>query len=350
MLWSSRGVLVSLLLLGAVGVGYWYVTNALIHEWGTPPAELPRQEAVLPARKEGQKARRPPRKVWFPAREDTKPPQNPQGGEDLEPGDWVVGDFVTGGVSFSTPVADLKRRAPGAFPAGGGMGKSTYAWVGDGGTKYEVVVSGNGIESIALTEDGEDYEDMLRECRDKLGPPSKEGEEGEPEPASFYWWYFPDAHRSVALGKTRDGGQVRSYLLVAAASWKQPEDDVKKDQDALQGTWKVVSAERDGKPVEELKGFLMTFAKDTFAIKKGEEVVVKGTFKIDPSKSPKVMEMKITEGEGKGKDAHAIYELTKGGLRWCSGEAGKDDRPKEFATNQGAAHILATMEKGKEKK
>src|SRR5690242_9302756 len=99
-------------------------------------------------------------------------------------------------------------------------------------------------------------------------------------------------------------------LLVAADAKK---DDAKKDQEAIQGTWKVVSGERGGKPQENAKEFSITFDKDTFTVKQGDEVAVKGTFKLDPSKSPKAIDMKITEGrnaQNNGKEMRGIYELS----------------------------------------
>jgi uncharacterized protein (TIGR03067 family) len=136
-------------------------------------------------------------------------------------------------------------------------------------------------------------------------------------------------------------------LLLAADAKK---DDAKKDQEAIQGTWKVLSVERGGKPQDDAKEFSMTYEKDTFTVKRGAELVVKGTFKLDPSKSPKAIDMKITEGrneQDKGKDVHGIYELTKDGLKWCTAEPGSDDRPKEFATKEGTKHMLIAFEKGK---
>jgi uncharacterized protein (TIGR03067 family) len=131
-------------------------------------------------------------------------------------------------------------------------------------------------------------------------------------------------------------------LLVAA--------DAKKDQEAIQGTWKVVSGERGGKPQEQAKEHTMTFDKDTFTVKRGDELVVKGTFKLDSSKTPKTIDMKILEGrneQDKDKEVRGIYELSKDGLKWCAAEPGSDDRPKEFATKEGTKHMLITFEKGK---
>jgi uncharacterized protein (TIGR03067 family) len=127
------------------------------------------------------------------------------------------------------------------------------------------------------------------------------------------------------------------------------EDDAKKDHDALQGTWKVISAESDGRPFGELMGETMTFEKDSFVIKDKDGVIIKGTFTIDPSKRPKAMDLRMADKkvEGQFRDAKAIYELTKGGLKCCWGEAGKDNRPKEFATKEGSNSTLFTMEREK---
>jgi uncharacterized protein (TIGR03067 family) len=138
-------------------------------------------------------------------------------------------------------------------------------------------------------------------------------------------------------------------LLVGAAAAKDDKkDDARKDAEALQGTWKVVSAEHGGKAQDDAKEFTMTFEKDTFTVKKGDELIVKGTFKLDPSKSPKAIDMTITEAKkdgDKGKEVHGIYEVSKDGLKWCATEPGGEGRPKEFATKEGAKELFVTLKK-----
>jgi uncharacterized protein (TIGR03067 family) len=136
-------------------------------------------------------------------------------------------------------------------------------------------------------------------------------------------------------------------LLLGA---EEKKDDAKKDQEALQGTWKVVSGEQDGKAQEGAKEFTMEFQKDTFTVKKGDELVAKGTFKIDTTKKPKTIDMTITGGrkeDDNGKEVRGIYELNKEGLKWCAAEPGNTDRPKEFATKEGTKHMLITFKKDK---
>ena len=138
-----------------------------------------------------------------------------------------------------------------------------------------------------------------------------------------------------------------SVALLLAAEDKQ--DDAKKDQEALQGAWKVISSEAGGKDqTEEFKDHLLVFEGATFALKKGDEVGLKGTFKLDPSEKPRAIDITITEGgqEGdKGKVLHGIYELDKGTLKWCTAEPGGTDRPKEFSTKEGINHMLVTLKK-----
>jgi uncharacterized protein (TIGR03067 family) len=127
-------------------------------------------------------------------------------------------------------------------------------------------------------------------------------------------------------------------------------DDAKKDKELLQGAWRPISGEQGGKAQPDAKEHLLTFKGDTFTITRGDELFVKGTVALDPSQSPKAIDMKITEArreEDKGKEVHGIYELDKGTLRWCTAEPGNKDRPKEFATKEGTRLMLITLKKEK---
>jgi uncharacterized protein (TIGR03067 family) len=138
-------------------------------------------------------------------------------------------------------------------------------------------------------------------------------------------------------------------LLLSTVPAEEKKDDAKKDQEALQGTWKPVSVEQGGKEQgEEAKEHTLIFEKDTFTVKRGDQVAIEGTFKLDPSKKPKAIDMTVTEGrrdEDKGKELHGIYELTKDGLKWCTSEPGGKDRPKEFSTKDGTRNLCVTLKK-----
>ena len=144
---------------------------------------------------------------------------------------------------------------------------------------------------------------------------------------------------------------VAGIILAAVTAAEEKKDDVKKDRDALQGNWQAVSSEQGGKDQgDEAKEHTLTFEKDTFTVKRGGEVAVKGTFKLDPSKKPKAIDMTITEGrrdDDKGKELHGIYELTKDGLKWCTSMPGGTDRPKEFSTKEGTRDLCVTLKKDK---
>lgn len=132
-------------------------------------------------------------------------------------------------------------------------------------------------------------------------------------------------------------------LLLAA-------DDAKKDKEKLQGSWRPVSAEQGGNVQEDAKEHLLIFEGDTFTIKKGDQLFVKGTFTLDPSKTPKTIDMKVTEGRQEsdnGKEVHGIYEIDKDSLKWCTAPPGDEDRPKEFATKEGTKLLLVTLKREK---
>jgi uncharacterized protein (TIGR03067 family) len=126
--------------------------------------------------------------------------------------------------------------------------------------------------------------------------------------------------------------------LLAAAD--EPAKDVKKEMDLLQGEWTMVSIERNGKKQSDGE------VKATLTIK-GEEWLVtassKATFQIDPTKSPKTMDITFNaEGGGRGVVARGIYKLEDDVLTLCRTQlGGTRERPQEFkATEQGAVLVV----------
>jgi uncharacterized protein (TIGR03067 family) len=71
-----------------------------------------------------------------------------------------------------------------------------------------------------------------------------------------------------------------------------------------------------------------------------------GTVERDPSKSPKTMDIKGTEGPNKGKTFLVIYELKGDDLRVCYDLSGKS-RPTEFATKPDTQLFLVTYRRAK---
>jgi uncharacterized protein (TIGR03067 family) len=136
--------------------------------------------------------------------------------------------------------------------------------------------------------------------------------------------------------------------LVLAAD--MPEGDAKQDRELLQGSWRPVSAETGGKALKAAPDSVTIFENDSFVVKKGDVVQVKGTFKIDASRRPRTIDLTVTGGQvegDKGKVARGIYQVDGDTLTWCTAEPGDERRPTEFATQQGTKHTLITYMKDK---
>jgi uncharacterized protein (TIGR03067 family) len=125
-------------------------------------------------------------------------------------------------------------------------------------------------------------------------------------------------------------------LLVAAEDKKA--DDVKTK---VQGTWKVVGMERDGKkaPEDEFKGMSLTFEGDK-VIAKRESGSKAGTFRFDAT--PKPPHFDLTSDDGK--DAvKMLFQLDGDTLKLYGDKREKGDRPKTYE----AAATVITLKREK---
>jgi uncharacterized protein (TIGR03067 family) len=117
--------------------------------------------------------------------------------------------------------------------------------------------------------------------------------------------------------------------------------DVDKELKKLQGTWTFESVEADGQklPADQYKGMTVTIEGDKYYVKQGDKVVEAATHKIDPSKSPKTLDAKVTDGPNKGAVYLCIYEISGDTLKVCFDPEGKK-RPTEFKGESGGQTLV----------
>jgi uncharacterized protein (TIGR03067 family) len=117
----------------------------------------------------------------------------------------------------------------------------------------------------------------------------------------------------------------------------------------LDGTWRAVAAERDGKSATDVIGHRLTFAGGTFTITRGRDgkTLYAGTYKTDPAKRPAQIDFDNTNAGPKG-NWKGIYELDGGGLKTCDNAPDTTKaRPTTFAAPAGSGHIFITFTREK---
>jgi uncharacterized protein (TIGR03067 family) len=77
----------------------------------------------------------------------------------------------------------------------------------------------------------------------------------------------------------------------------------------------------------------------------GGTSVRKSRIRLDPSKSPKEIDITFLDGPGKGSTFPGIYALEKEQLRLCFSHT--KDRPKDFKTERGQLRELVILEREK---
>ena len=138
----------------------------------------------------------------------------------------------------------------------------------------------------------------------------------------------------------RDKADKKSPRSRAFLTSIQDTPKAKTDNELIQGTWKPTDFRfGDQKLTDDIKDLLneirikITDGKVSFVIL---EQSMEGTFKLDPTKSPKQIDLTMEDAKVEG-----IYELKEDKIRICGAEPGKT-RPTTFT---GDANIIFEMER-----
>jgi uncharacterized protein (TIGR03067 family) len=144
--------------------------------------------------------------------------------------------------------------------------------------------------------------------------------------------------RSAEAMQGVQNARLQLDQLLAELTKMRVEEAARRELEKLQGNWTAVAYEVDGKPAseKELKAMKLSIAGDRSTFQSGD-VTRKGTYRLDPTRKPKTLDIVFTEGPDKESSYQAIYKLEDDQLEVCHG-AGKD-RPSEFASKPGSGYV-----------
>lgn len=134
-------------------------------------------------------------------------------------------------------------------------------------------------------------------------------------------------------------------FVFCLAAWARADKD---GRDDLQGTWTIKRIVKDGKEVNDKEiGTKVVIKGDRIVgTDEANKEVYVVSYKVNPDRNPRTIDMKIVEGKDKGKTAEGIYSLEGNTLKFCySYESGK--RPTAFSTKAGDEHMLLELKREK---
>ena len=178
-----------------------------------------------------------------------------------------------------------------------------------------------------------------------------------PGPASYVYWANDKFFREVwGFLPGQDAPPVVLYV------WKRAGDDkgeatvaAAKDSPragaTLVGRWRAVASERGGQKDadDQSRRHLVTFTTDTFRIDRDGELMMRGKYTVDASKTPATIDMTIEETSNRpehvGKVLRGIVEQSGDTLKWAFSRPDGNDRPSAFATKVGEETMSVVLKR-----
>ena len=144
------------------------------------------------------------------------------------------------------------------------------------------------------------------------------------------------------------------FVVIAAASASalaaDKEEVIKADRALLAGEWRVVSVEANGNTNTDPVVARVTVVNrldGTWSLLSNGKIIAEGTSTIDPTTSPKTIELKSSRGSvenARGTHYRGIYEVHETTRRLCFVPADKP-LPESFAGGRETGQILVTFER-----
>ncbi len=162
---------------------------------------------------------------------------------------------------------------------------------------------------------------------------------------------FPKAQNRCThvLAKGPDGWKIvhgHNVQVDAEAANHDPvnkkESPAEDDLQALQGAWVTVKVVTDGTVEFDMKEApqggpvsTLTYNGHKWVLKLGDKELATGTSVLDPSKTPKYIDLTHESGPLKGETVLGIYKLVGDEYTACIAAVGKE-RPSEFSSKEGS--------------
>jgi uncharacterized protein (TIGR03067 family) len=143
------------------------------------------------------------------------------------------------------------------------------------------------------------------------------------------------------------GFGVLAALLAAQNS--DLKELIRKDQERLQGTWRIIAAESKGEKVasKDLGELFLIFDGDSIQVEEDKKKQDRYTFRLNPERKPKEIDFSYIKGPKKGRTDRAIYLFQRERLTFCIQEDETQGRPKDFNTEPNTALSLVVLERVK---
>jgi len=137
---------------------------------------------------------------------------------------------------------------------------------------------------------------------------------------------------------------ISTGLVIAAEPVDQGPSKV--DAAKLQGVWSIVSVEVEGNPLamDKLDEARLIVRGEHYSFRL-EGIELEIVYRMDAGKSPKAIDLTLTDGVHKGKVFRGIYKLDKDRYTICRTTEPEKARPAEFATRPGSGHMMVVWKR-----
>jgi len=123
---------------------------------------------------------------------------------------------------------------------------------------------------------------------------------------------------------------------LGAGGGASPEEAVKKELQQFQGSWKAVSILHvDGRRAsdDEVQNTRLVVEGNKFTLT-GENSTISGTFTVNPAKTPKTIDVRLTSKDGRATKFLGIYQIQGDTRKSCFALPDKE-RPTQFSSEKG---------------
>ena len=109
---------------------------------------------------------------------------------------------------------------------------------------------------------------------------------------------------------------------------------------ALQGTWAITHV--NGRALSSLgQQSSIMFVRDAYTVTTNGQVKERGTFKIDVTKKPMAIDMRITEGLAAGRTQIGVIQVLNDTLTFKTNTIGSPERPTDFRADPSYVLFVA---------